>query len=126
MRIGNKSRGGFQIVNGVNKFKQDLDNLKAVMQELANYLDNEVLYWPDVQSWFPPDDTGWLLQRLSYMLPEADQVDLEMYVNQFNERTFDRKALLMQKGFRELEASTNQWEQHLSEYWDSAGVEKEY
>ena len=119
-------------MDGVEKLKKDLQILKAMVEELANYLDSEVLYWPMFKASYPQMTLGGYfmrqrrLQRLSYLLSDSDQAELEQAVNQFNELTFDRKAQVMKKVLRELEARVKQWEQHLSEYWDSEIVEKEY
>jgi hypothetical protein len=101
-------------MDAANKLKQDLEILKALVQELANYLDSEVLYWPMFKAGYPQMTLGGYymrqcrLQRLSYLLPEADRAELEKYVNQVHELTFEKKAQLMQKCLRELEARTNQ------------------
>jgi hypothetical protein len=93
-------------MDGENKLQQDLDILKAMVQELANYLDSKVLYWPMFKAGYPQMTLGGYymrqrrLLRLSYLLPEADQFELENFVNQFNELTIDKKAQLMQKGLR--------------------------
>lgn len=119
-------------MDGEEKLNQDLEILKAMVEELANYLDSEVLYWPMFKASYPKMTLGGYfmrqrrLQRLSYLLSDADQAELEQAVNQFDELTFDKKAQLMKKGLRELEARANQWEQNLAEYWDSEVIEKEY
>jgi len=119
-------------MNGAEKLSQDLDILKAMVEELANYLDSDVLYWPMYKASYPQMTLGGYfmrqhrLQHLSYLLADADQSALEQYVNQFKEMTFDKKAQLMKKGLRELEARANQWDQHLREYWDSEVIEKEF
>lgn len=117
---------------GIDKLEKDLDILKAMVEELANYLASEVLYWPMFKANYPQMSLGGYfmrqrrLQHLSYLLSDAEQDALEQAVTQFNELTFDKKALLKKKGFRELEARTKQWEQNLSEYLDSEAIEKEY
>lgn len=119
-------------MDGVDKLNQDLEILKAMVEELANYLDSDVLYWPMFKASYPQMTLGGYfmrqrrLQRLSYLLSDADQAELEQAVNQFDELTIDKKAQLMKKGLQELEARANQWEQNLSEYWDSEVIEKEY
>ncbi|MFL7891248.1 MAG: hypothetical protein ACK2UM_09990 [Anaerolineales bacterium] len=119
-------------MDGAEKLSQDLDILKAMVEELANYLDSDVLYWPMYKASYPQMTLGGYfmrqhrLQHLSYLLADADQSALEQYVNQFKEMTFDKKAQLMKKGLRELEARANQWDQHLREYWDSEVIEKEF
>lgn len=120
------------MMNGIEKLNKDLDILKAMVEELANYLDSDVLYWPMFKASYPQMTLGGYfmrqrrLQRLSYLLADADQAVLKQYVNQFKELTFNKKALLMKKGLRELEARANQWEQHLSDYRESEVIENAY
>ncbi len=119
-------------MDGVNKLVQDLDILKAMVEELTNYLDSEVLFWPMFKASYPKMTLGGYfmrqrrLQRLSYLLGESDQAALEAYVNQFSELTFDKKAQLKEKALRELEARVNQWEQNLSDYFESGVIEREF
>jgi nicotinamide mononucleotide adenylyltransferase len=119
-------------MDGATKLKQDLEILKAMVEELANYLYSEAIYWPMFKAGYPQMTLGGYfmrqhrLERLSYLLVDADQVELKQFIIQFKEMTFDKKALLVEKGLRELEARANQWEQNLKEYWDSDVIEEEY
>ena len=120
------------MTNGINKLKKDLDILKAMVEELTNYLSSEVLYWPMFKASYPKMTLGGYfmrqrrLQRLSYLLSDSDQVELKQIATQFNEMTFDKKALLIKKGTEELHTRVNQWKEHLQEYWDSEIIEKQY
>ncbi|MGW8227094.1 MAG: hypothetical protein ACWGOY_15235 [Anaerolineales bacterium] len=119
-------------MDGVDKLKQDLEILKAMVEEMANYLDSEVLSWPMFKANYPQMTLGGYfmrqrrLERLSYLLADTEKATLEQAVIQFNELTFHKKALLMKKGLQELHVRANQWEQNLSEYRDSAEIEKAY
>ena len=119
-------------MDGADKLKRDLEILKAMVEELANYLNSDVLFWPMFKADYPQMTLGGYfmrqrrLQRLSYLLADADQAALEQAVIQFKELTFDKNALLIKKGVRELKARTDQWEQNLSEYWESEVIEKAY
>ena len=120
------------MTDGREKLKKDLDILKAMVEELTNYLSSEVLYWPMFKANYPKMTLGGYLmrqrrlQRLSYLLSDSKQVELKHIANQFNEMTFDKNALLMKKGTEELRTRVNQWKEHLQEYWDSEIIEKQY
>jgi hypothetical protein len=49
------------MTNGINKLKKDLDILKAMVEELTNYLSSEVLYWPMFKANYPKMTLGGIL-----------------------------------------------------------------
>ena len=120
------------MTDGREKLKKDLEILKAMVEELTNYLNSDVLYWPMFKASYPKMTLGGYLmrqrrlQRLSYLLSDSDQDQLKQIAIQFNETTFDKKALLMKKGTEELHTRVNQLKEHLQEYWDSDIIEKKY
>jgi nicotinamide mononucleotide adenylyltransferase len=120
------------MTDSIAKLNKDLDILQAMVEELTNYLNSEVLYWPMFKANYPKMTMGGYfmrqrrLQGLSYLLSDSKQVELKHIANQFNEMTFDKKALLMKKGTEELRTRVNQWKEHLQEYWDSEVIEKQY
>jgi hypothetical protein len=103
-----------------------------MVEELTNYLNSDVLFWSMFKANYPKMTLdGSLmrqrrLQRLLYLLSDSDQEELKHIATQFNEMTFDRKALLMKEGTDELHTRINQWKGHLEEYRDSAIIEKQY
>jgi hypothetical protein len=107
------------MTDSIAKLNKDLDILQAMVEELTNYLNSEVLYWPMFKANYPKMTMGGYfmrqrrLQGLSYLLSDSKQVELKHIANQFNEMTFDKKALLMKKGTEELRTRVNQWKEHL-------------
>jgi hypothetical protein len=118
--------------NGRAKLKRDLDILKAMVEELGNYLSSEAIFWPMFKAGYPKMSLGGYfmrgrrLQILSYLLSDADQAELNLTLNQFMEMTTARKAMLMKKGIDELHMRLNQWKGNLQEYWDSETIDREY
>jgi len=120
------------MMNGAEKLKKDLQILKAMVEELVNYLDSEAIFWPMFKADYPEMTLGGYfmrqrrLQILTYLLSAADQAELQQTIFQFGDITMDRKAMLMKKAMEELRMRLNQWESHLQEYWDSEIIEKKY
>jgi nicotinamide mononucleotide adenylyltransferase len=120
------------MMNGVEKLKKDLQILKAMVEELANYLESEAILWPMFKADYPQMTLGGYfmrqrrLQILSYLLSDVEQAELKGILIQFGDMTMDRKAVLMKKGMEELRMRLNQWKGHLQEYWESETIEKEF
>jgi hypothetical protein len=120
------------MTKGTKKLKQDLEIIQAMVEELTNYLNSDVLFWPMFKASYPKMTLGGYfmrqrrLQRLSYLLNDSEQDKLRQIAIQFNELTFDKKALLLKKGTQELRTRVNQWKEHLLEYWDSEIIEEHF
>lgn len=118
--------------NANQKLKKDLHILKAMVEELTNYLVSDTLSWPMFKADYPELTLGGYfmrqrrLQVLSYLLTQAEQRELQEIVSQFNHVTLDRKALVEKKAVEELHMRANQWKAHLQDYWDSQGFEQAY
>lgn len=124
---------GFENMNKAKeKLKKDLDILKAMVEELTNYLSSEAIFWPMFKADYPEMTLGGYfmrqrrLQILSYLLSDTDQAKLKKILIQFGDMTMDRKAVLMKKGLEELRMRLNQWKDHLQEYWESETIEKAF
>ncbi|MFN2194520.1 MAG: hypothetical protein ACK2UW_00165 [Anaerolineales bacterium] len=119
-------------MDGIEKLKQDLVYVQAMVKELTNYLYSEVVYWPSLGGGVPDLTLGGFLMRvrrlemLSYLISEAEQQTLMQTVTEFKDLTSDLAATLEQKATLELEIRIKQWEQNLSDYWDAETIEKEY
>jgi len=120
------------MTNGIMKLKKNLDILIAMIEELANYMNSGALYWPMFKADYPSMTLGGLLMRkrrlqiLADLLSEAEQVKLTHIITQFKEMTYDKTALLEEKGTKELHTRTTQWKEHLQEYWDSEVIAQHY
>lgn len=118
--------------NGTKKLKKDLDILIAMVEEMTNYLNSDVLYWPMFEADYPRMTLGGLqmrkqrLQILAYLLSDAEQVKLKQIVAQYEDVTLGKTALLEKKGTQELHTRITQWKEHLREYWDSEVIEQHY
>jgi len=49
--------------NSTKRLKKDLDILKAMVEELTNYLSSDVLYWPMFKASYPKMTLGGYLMR---------------------------------------------------------------
>lgn len=119
-------------MDGTEKLRQDLVYLQAMARDLTNYLYSNVVYWPSLEEGFPELTLGGYLMRqrrlqiLAYLLTEDEQSELDKTIFLFKELTAELTTTLEQKATRELEIRINQWEQNLSEYWDSEAIEEQY
>ena len=117
---------------GKDKLKKDIDILKAMVEELTNYLSSEAIFWPMFKADYPEMTLGGYfmrqrrLQILSYLLSDAEQAELKGILIQFGDMTMDRKAVLIKKGLEELHMRLNQWKGHLQDYWETETIEKEF
>ena len=51
------------MTNGIKKLNNDLDILQSMVEELANYLSSDVLYWPMFKANYPKMTLGGYLMR---------------------------------------------------------------
>lgn len=116
---------------GKEKLKKDLEILKAMVEELTNYLSSQTIFWPMFKADYPEMTLGGYfmrqrrLQILSYLLSDADQAGLKGILIQFGDMTLDHKAILLKKAMEELRIRLNQWKVNLQEYSESEIIEKE-
>lgn len=51
------------MTNGIKKLNNDLDILQSMVEELANYLSSDVLFWPLFKSSYPKMTLGGYFMR---------------------------------------------------------------
>ncbi len=107
------------------KLQRDLEIVTAMADEMAGYLDSDVLFWPMQTGGLPKLTVGGYLMRqfrllaLGDLLDAAAQQQLNQSVSQFNQALIERVVRFEQKATRELDARMRQWGEFLRD------VEKE-
>lgn len=107
---------------GTEKLQEDLGVLEAMVAEMADYLQSDVLFWPMVPTGMPKLTLGGYLMRvqrlqaLANLLSEADRKRVETAVNAFNDLTQEKVVRLEERAHTELEARIRQWGEALNEF----------
>lgn len=101
------------------KLQRDLEIVTAMADEMAGYLDSDVLFWPMQTSGMPQLTLGGYLMRQFRLLALADSLDaaaqqqLSQTVSRFNQALIERVVRFEQKASRELDARMRQWGEFL-------------
>lgn len=101
------------------KLQRDLEILAAMSDEMTDYLDSDVLFWPMLTSGMPKLTLGGYLMRqfrlLAFgdLLDAADQQQLSQVVSRFNQALVERVARFEKKSTHELDARMRQWGEYL-------------
>ncbi len=113
--------------NGAERLARDVDVLEAMSNEMADYLDSDVLFWPMGLSNMPMLTLGGYLMREYRLQALQDQLSAEDWarvaaaVSRFNEVLANRVVRFEKKAGAELEARLRQWQEYLKEvHSDSA------
>lgn len=103
------------------KLKRDLSILKAMAEEMATYLDSDVLFWHMSAAGMPALTLGGYLMRehrllaLQDQLSSAETAELNTAVTVFNNALSERIVRFEEKAHRELEARLRQWNEYLKD-----------
>lgn len=114
---------------GAERLARDVDVLEAMSNEMADYLDSDVLFWPMGLSNLPMLTLGgylmreYRLQALQDQLSAEDQARVAASVAHFNEVLANRVVRFENKATAELEARLRQWQEFLKEI-DSDSADK--
>lgn len=101
------------------KLQRDLEILTAMADEMAGYLDSDVLFWPMQTGGMPKMTVGGYLMRqfrllaLGDSLEMAEKQQLSQTVSRFNQALIERVVRFEQKATRELDARMRQWGEFL-------------
>lgn len=107
------------MTDGIEKLERDVTIAAAMAQEMDEYLDSEVLFWPMSQANMPALTLGGYLMRqhrllaLRYLLDEDKQEEVDTAVMQYNDALVERIVRFETKAHREVEARLRQWSEYL-------------
>ncbi|CUS04017.2 conserved protein of unknown function [Candidatus Promineifilum breve] len=107
--------------NGDARLAQDVAVLAAMAEQMAEYLDSDVLHWPAPRGGMPTLTLGGYLLRehrllaLREQLTAEQQAQVDAAVAAFNQALADRVVRSEAKAHRELEARLRQWEEYLKD-----------
>lgn len=111
------------------KLQQDLVILTAMVKEMAQYLDSDILFWRMSQGQSPQLTLGGYLLRqrrllaLPALLSAAEQEELRRAANQFNQIAAERVVRLEQKAHREVYSRIRQWSEHVREFKERSAID---
>ena len=120
------------MLNGLEQLKRDLNIISAMSDEMIQYLNSAVLFWPMTQSAYPKLTPGSYLmrvqrlQKLANLLDEAERFQLSIVVEAFQAITTEQVVQVEQKASRELDARIHQWEQQISDFNLGTDVSRTY
>lgn len=107
--------------DGNERLEQDATVLAAMVEQMDQYLDSDILYWPAPRGGMPVLTLGGYLLReyrlkaLAGLLPAGQQAQISAAVTQFNQVLADRVVRFEKKAHHELEARLRQWEETLKD-----------
>lgn len=106
---------------GNDRLGQDAAVLAAMAEQMPEYLDSDILFWPSPRGGMPALTLGGYLlrehrlQALSGLLSPEQQAQVGEAFSQFNQALADRVVRFEQKAHHELEARLRQWEEYLKD-----------
>lgn len=109
------------MLSAIQKLEKDIIIITAMAEEMAAYLDSDVLFWHMSGSGMPTLTLGGYLMRqhrlliLRGLFGMDKQNAIDAAVRQFNEILVERIVRFEQKGHRELDARIRQWSAYLNE-----------
>ncbi len=107
--------------DGNERLGHDLAVLAAMAEQMPEYLDSDILYWPAPRAGMPTLTLGGYLLReqrllaLRHLLSAGQQAQLDAAMAQFNAALADRVVRFETKAHKELEARLRQWEETLKD-----------
>lgn len=109
------------MIEGEEKLAQDVRILSVMAEEMAAYLDSDVLFWQMRAANTPRLTLGGYLMRQHRLLALYDtlsaeqQAEVDEAVARFNEALTERTVRSEQKAHREVDARLRQWEEYLKD-----------
>ncbi len=107
--------------NGNERLAQDIVALSAMAEQMAEYLDSDILFWPLGHSTLPMLTLGGYLLRehrllaLPQLLTPEQRSQVDAAVFQFNQTLSNRVVRFETKAQHELESRLRQWEESVKE-----------
>ena len=107
--------------DGNERLAQDVAVLSAMAEQMPQYLDSDILYWPAPGAGMPALTLGGYLLREQRLLALRDlltpdqRAEVERAVTQFNQALSGRVVRFEKKAHHELEARLRQWEEYLKD-----------
>ena len=107
--------------DGSERLAQDAAVLAAMAEQMPEYLDSDILYWPSPRAGMPALTLGGYLLReyrlsaLAGLLPAELQAQVGKGITHFNQALADRVVRFEKKAHHELEARLRQWEEYLKD-----------
>lgn len=115
-------------MEGTEKLQKDLATLEAMAEEMEEYLESDILFWPMAQGDLPRLTLGGYLMRqhrllgLRDLLSMQEQERLHRAINRYHKALEERVVRFEQRAHEELEARLRQWHAYLDEVKESASV----
>lgn len=109
------------MTNGSERLGRDVAALSAMADEMAAYLDSDILFWPLSRSGMPSLTLGGYLMRehrlqaLRDQLSAGQQAQLDNAVSSYNQTLAERIVRFETKANHELGARLRQWEEYLKD-----------
>lgn len=107
--------------DGNERLTHDVAVLAAMAEQIPEYLDSDILYWPAPRGGMPALTLGGYLLReqrllaLRHLLSAGQQAELDAAVAQFNAALADRVVRFETKAHKELDARLRQWEETIKD-----------
>lgn len=107
--------------DGKERLAQDAAVLSAMAEQMPEYLDSDILYWPAPRGGMPMVTLGGYLLRehrllkAAGLLPADQQALVAEAIARFNQALADRIVRFEKKAHYELEARLRQWEEYLKD-----------
>lgn len=107
--------------DGNERLAQDVAVLSAMAEQMPDYLDSDILYWPAPRGGMPAMTLGGYLlrenrlQALAGQLPAEQRARVDEATVRFNQALADRVVRFEKKAHQELEARLRQWEEYLKD-----------
>lgn len=120
------------MLNGLEQLKRDLDIISAMSDEMIQYLNSTVIFWPMTQSAYPKLTLGSYmmrlqrLQKLTDLLDEDERIQLSIVVDALRAITTEQVVQVEQKASQELDARIRQWEQQINDFTLGTDVSRTY
>ena len=100
---------------------QDAAVLSAMAEQMPEYLDSDILFWPAPRGGMPALTLGGYLLRehrllaLAGLLTVEQQMEVNEALTRFNQALANRVVRFEKKAHHELEARLRQWEEYLKD-----------
>lgn len=107
--------------DGNERLAHDVAVIAAMAEQMAEYLDSDILFWPAPRGGMPSLTLGGYLLRehrllaLNNLLTAGQQEQSAAAVAQFNQTLANRVIRFEKKAHNELEARLRQWEEYLKD-----------
>ena len=117
---------------GIKMLRRDLVVIKAMVDDMEDYLNSDVLFWPLQEAGYPRLTLGGYLMReyrllaLRDLLNKAEGNQLSAIVDSFLQIAAGGVVRLEQKAGQELGARIRQWQQRVEEFKVGVDVSAAY